>query len=251
MMNAVSEYNTITSAVLFPAFSELQDDPGRLRRGYLGGVALSVLMLGPVLSMLAFTAPELIRGLFGPKWSGAVAPFQVLCVGGIFRSFGIGDSLIRAKGAVYPLFWRYSVFAASVVLACLAGSSWGVTGIATGITVAWGLNYFLIAQLALSLSGLSWKNFFRSLVPGTAVTVCCMAATIPVTLALRASCAPDLLTVTGAVLAGGVVAQWLTLALPRSLRNPELDLALSRALRALALHKTILQLQKWECAKRV
>ncbi len=77
------------TAVLFPAFARLQDEPLRVRyvlgRGLMGTALVSL----PLLAVLAPTAPYAIPLVFGQQWTGAVAATQILCLGGLLRVLSV------------------------------------------------------------------------------------------------------------------------------------------------------------------
>ena len=77
---------SILSSALLPAFSQVQEDPVRLRRGYLLASGLTGMVAAPAMATLAIVAPHLVVSLYGPHWSGVVRPLQVLCLAGFFRA---------------------------------------------------------------------------------------------------------------------------------------------------------------------
>jgi PST family polysaccharide transporter len=101
--------------------------------------------------------------LLGPKWSGAIAPFRVLALGLLFRtSYKMSDSISRATGAVYRRAWRQGVYALLVIGGAWVGQHWGVEYVAVGVVGALVINFLLMAQLSLSVSGLTWGGFFAA-----------------------------------------------------------------------------------------
>jgi PST family polysaccharide transporter len=67
-------------SVIFPVFSRLQHDVGRLRRAYVTSSRLAIFASAPVFLFVAAAAPELIPGLFGSKWDASVGVMQILCI---------------------------------------------------------------------------------------------------------------------------------------------------------------------------
>ena len=146
--------------MLFPVYSLIQDESARLKRAYLASLFLSAIIVTPILACLGVAAPEIMAGVFGPEWIGAAAPLQILCVGGLFHSmYGLGDSLARAKGAVYWKFACHSIYAACVFSCSFIGSRWGINGVAVGVVVAITVIYLLMAWLTTKLVGASWKEY--------------------------------------------------------------------------------------------
>ncbi|MEO6056687.1 MAG: lipopolysaccharide biosynthesis protein, partial [Gemmatimonadales bacterium] len=79
-------FGAVLDSVLFPAMAKVQDDPRRLAKAYLRAVGLIALLVLPLSAALILVAPELIRIALGPDWTAAVAPFQVLGLGMLFRT---------------------------------------------------------------------------------------------------------------------------------------------------------------------
>ena len=211
------QFSSVISYVLFPAYAKIQSDNERLKRAYLGSVALSFLVISPALTSLAIAAPDLMAGFFGAQWIGATLPLQVLCLGGIFQCmYTLGDSLSRAKGAVYWKFWCHSVYALCVLLGSFVGSRWGITGVAVGVVVAMSVIYLLMAQLSIFLTGASWKEFFLSQVPGGIVAASVAGVSLPVTVMLRTTQLPHLAILAISFTVSLVAAVTTSSLLPRS-----------------------------------
>jgi len=153
----------LMNRVAFPAMSETQDDNGKLSLLYLNAVGLVSIIYIPMAVFLAVLAPQIIRTLLGPEWTRAIVPFQIMCIGLVFRaSHKISDCLVRAKGAVYQSAWRVLLYAASVIAGASAGLRWGIKGVSAGIVLAIFIKYVLLAHLSLKLLGLDRREFIRS-----------------------------------------------------------------------------------------
>jgi len=212
----IAEFSSVMSSVLFPVFAEIQNERQRLRKAYLGSVSVATLVVLPLLAGIAIVAPELIRGIFGSKWTGAIAATQVLCIGGIGRCvYNLGDALARAKGAVYAQFLRHLVYSVAVFSASFIGARWGIEGVAVGIVIALGIMYFLMAHLSLKLVEGSWKEFVGAQTPGLILAAFIAAVGFPTTLVLRASRLPDLIILVGTITACAITAVTVALVFPR------------------------------------
>lgn len=150
----------VLDRVLFPAMARVQSDLPKLRGAYRRGAVLVALVTLPGGCVLYLLAPELILLLLGPKWAGAVAPFQILSLGLLFRaSYKLSDSVSRATGAVYRRAWRQGIYAMAVLAGAWVGQHWGIAGVAWGVVAAICLNFLLMAQLSLKLICMSWLDF--------------------------------------------------------------------------------------------
>ena len=173
-------------SVLFPAMAKVQDDKVRLAGAYRRGVAMLAMVVMPLSAISYLIAPEIIRVALGPSWDAAVLPFRVLAVGMLFRtSYKLSDSLSRATGSVYRRAWRQIVYAALVIGGAMAGQRWGIGGVAVAVVGALAVNFGLMAQLSLQLTGMTWREFGRAHVPGLALAVVCTPAALGAVYALR------------------------------------------------------------------
>jgi PST family polysaccharide transporter len=214
------QFTSVISSVLFPVYSLIQDESERLKRAYLASLSLSAIIVAPVLACLGVAAPEIMTGVFGPEWIGAAAPLQILCIGGLFHSMaGLGDSLARAKGAVYLKFACHSIYAACVFSFSFIGSRWGINGVAVGVVVAITVIYLLMARLTTKLVGASWKEYFLCQAPGAILGVVAAAFAILVTHLLRSAHLPCLFILAGAVITSTVAGVLAGLSLPRAWLN--------------------------------
>jgi PST family polysaccharide transporter len=90
---------SVVNRVGFPAFSIVQDEDERLRRGFLKSVSFITIMAIPAYAGLAIVAPELVRVLFNENWLEAIVPLQLLCAAECLRLLNAGaPSVFLAKG---------------------------------------------------------------------------------------------------------------------------------------------------------
>ena len=165
-------FGTVLDQVLFPAMAKVQDDLKRLAAAYRRGVALIALMVLPASAAIIFLAPEVIRVALGAKWGPAVAPFQVLGLGMLFRtSYKMSDSISRSTGAVYRRAWRQVIYGGLVVLRAWIGTRWGIIGVSWGALSALTVNFFLMAALGQQVAGLSWWEFWMAHRPAVLLTL--------------------------------------------------------------------------------
>jgi PST family polysaccharide transporter len=154
---------SVLSGVLFPAFSQIQTDIPRLRRGYLTMTMLTAVIAGPSMVALAIAAPFLVPTLYGPAWAGVVLPLQILCAAGYFRSlFHVGSIVAKSVGRVYSDLQRQVGYAIVVVCGAIAGSFFELPGVAVGVGVAIVLMFIATEQLALEITRTSWTQYLRA-----------------------------------------------------------------------------------------
>lgn len=199
--------------VLFPAMAKLQESKELLGLVYRRGVALIALTVLPASAVLCVLAPEIVAVLLGPQWTAAIVPLQIFAVGMLFRtSYKMSDSLARATGAVYRRAWRQMIYAGSVVGGAWIGHHWGVNGVTLAVLTALAVNFVLMAQLSLSLTGLTWSTFIAINVRSAVVAVPVGGGAWFVANAMRGADLPPIIV----LLAGFAVAALVGLSLVRT-----------------------------------
>jgi O-antigen/teichoic acid export membrane protein len=127
----------VMTAVLFPAFSALQNDKEALKKGFLSTVRYVELLVVPLcLGMLAVADP-LIRVVFGEQWVEAIPLLRIISLytliisigfhaGDVYKAIGRPDILLKVSIPLFPM-----------RLICLwIGAQYGLLGVAYGHLVA-------------------------------------------------------------------------------------------------------------------
>jgi PST family polysaccharide transporter len=163
LMNLPQTYAAgVMSSVLFPAFAQVQEEPARVRSAYLLVTRLTAMIAAPAMATLAIVAPHLVRGLYGPQWTGVVVPLQILSIAGYFRAlYHLGGIVAQSVGRVYGELWRQVTYAAAVIGGTLVGSRYGLPGVAVGVSVAILYMFVATGHLALNATGTSWRLYLR------------------------------------------------------------------------------------------
>lgn len=130
--------------VMFPIYSQLQNDREKMREALRMNVRLITFVTFPLLLLLVIVAHPLILFLYGSKWVATVPYFQVLCVGGLFACLqNINYYAVASLGKSRTLFrWSFYKWGALLVL-LLAGSKWGIYGILWGMVLS-ALNIYIV-----------------------------------------------------------------------------------------------------------
>ena len=103
---SVNEVVQPIKAILFPAFSRLQDEAARLRGGYIRSQGTICLITFPIAMGFALLAEEIIIIAVGEKWLPAAPIVQILAVTRIVQSMQNVNALAMAKGSTKDLFYR-------------------------------------------------------------------------------------------------------------------------------------------------
>jgi lipopolysaccharide exporter len=165
-------------SVMFPLYAKIQGDIPRLGRAFLHTVSLTAVSTIPVFLAMAVAPAVVIGGLFGEQWKSAATTFQILCLSGPFmammRVFG---SVTHARGSVFSECGRQVIYLVFVAAALWLLFSFGLEGMALAVAISVVARYLLLAQLALELTGVKWRQFFAAQLPGLALGI---AVALPV-----------------------------------------------------------------------
>ncbi|HEX9759538.1 MAG TPA: oligosaccharide flippase family protein [Candidatus Acidoferrales bacterium] len=121
------------SQVIVPALARLRDDPTRFWNEYFRVARLSAALMTPLAFLAVVVAPVALPLAFGPKWTMAVLPFQILIVYLLLRSLA-GDPF-----AAWGRFDLSCKVGLGVLVAGLAGIlfalNYGIVGVALAASV--------------------------------------------------------------------------------------------------------------------
>jgi hypothetical protein len=140
-------------------------------------------------------------------------------LGMMFRTcYRMSDSLSRATGRVYRRAWRQALFASLVFFGALVGQTRGIVGVASGVLLAFFLNYLSMSQLSLQITQVSWGRFVQVQLPAVRLSLVVGTLTMATMLGMRrtdlppaAGLAAGVLVAAGSGLAAGWVAPTLAL----------------------------------------
>jgi O-antigen/teichoic acid export membrane protein len=213
----VEGLHLIISRVGLPAFSQVQDEEVRLRRGFLKSIQWVSIIGLPMFTGMAIIAPELVRVAFGEQWTRAILPMQLLCAASAASLLSeTVPSLVFSKGkpgAYLKLAIARVIF---LVPGLLLGAQFGLEGIAISVTIISVI--FTVARqiLASRLIGISFKTYL-SVIRHAAIGCVSMAIVL---LAFRYAIAspfdlPDVPLLVSSVLLG-IIVYFVTLKIIRT-----------------------------------
>ncbi len=161
------QFAYLVTSVLFPIYSMVQDDKGRLRKGFYLSISLVALATLPSMVCLALASAKLIPLIYGPAWMGSIHSLQILCVSAALMSvYTLGDTISRAKGLVYAKLLRNGVHALIVITGSMLALPYGIEGMAVAAAIAAVAMYVMVMQLGKKIVDGSWRDVLRSHVPG-------------------------------------------------------------------------------------
>lgn len=136
----LSKLTVPATKVALPILSRAQDDAPRFRRLLLTGQAVIVHPVMLLFSVMLGFGQLLIPLVLGRQWTGAVEPFQILCLGGCAIAANYSSYwAFLATGSMRRYLKLSLVTAPLIVLCMLAGSSGGIDGVAAGYSIGYAL----------------------------------------------------------------------------------------------------------------
>lgn len=187
LMNLPFTYAShVMSTVLFPAMSQVQGEPLRLRRAYLLLTQLTAAVAAPAMATMVVVAPHLVPSLYGRRWAGVVTPLQILAAAGYFRAlYHLDGVAIQSVGRVYAEVPRQVVYAVLVIGCSLVGTRFGLAGVAVGVDVAIIYMFVALGQLALSATETTWMTYLRVQLPSIGLALMTGAVALSMRLLLE------------------------------------------------------------------
>jgi PST family polysaccharide transporter len=164
----IAGIDAMIARIAFPAFSRLQGNPQQQARALDAAILMTGLVVIPAQCWIAALAPVLVPLVFGPQWSGAILPLQIICIGTLLRF--PARYLRQAEFADGKTRRALSMSVALTLLALVAFVvglvGWGLTGAAVGFLVGAALGLGASIWLAEDFLRLSWRRFWLTVGAG-------------------------------------------------------------------------------------
>ncbi|GIQ69767.1 lipopolysaccharide biosynthesis protein [Xylanibacillus composti] len=177
LMYPVNLVGETLDQVLFPLLSQNNGDKKKLKQVFLNGTGTIAFITAPIAIAAFIRAEEMIVFFLGENWLDAVLPFRMLIIGLFFRTgYKLSESLVRAMGKVYQGALIQVIYALFVVAGAYLGHFYGLAGVASGVTVAFTVNYILLTGLCMYLVRISMADLLRTIVPSLIYSTIAIAA---------------------------------------------------------------------------
>ena len=172
MTQPITVMGKLSDSVLFSGMSRMQDDTERLQKTITLATALVGAILIPTAAFIYFFADELIILWLGIDYVETADILKILFVAAVFRSLSkLGDSLLRAKDAVYQGSFVKAIYVICMAIGIWWGAGLSMRGVATGIVVATILHYLMNMHLSTRLIQLRWASLIKAWFPGIVLGV--------------------------------------------------------------------------------
>jgi O-antigen/teichoic acid export membrane protein len=180
LLMPMSQINGPLMSVAVPALSRLADMPVRYRAAYLKILEKIAMISMPAVVFMIATSDWLVVFLLGAQWRGAGRIFMWLGVAAIIQPVTRSALwLFTTQGRARELFVWGAVSATIAVLSILAGLPWGAIGVAVSYAAAdLGITTPLLFWYAGRRGPVRTADFYRTIAPATAASLCSLAALV-------------------------------------------------------------------------
>ena len=150
--------------VLFPAFSELQDQPRRIADLWMRATRVIGAVSVPSLAGLVVVAPDFVHVVLGERWTAVVPVLQVLAWVGLLQSLQtLNTNILQALDRTRTLLRFSTVFFLGHLAAFVIGLRWGIVGVAAGYAVSSTVLEPLFAWITCRVVGVTVREFASAL----------------------------------------------------------------------------------------
>lgn len=158
----------VMAAVIFPAFSSIQDKPDELRRGFLISIRLVQLLAMPLCLGLFIAADPIVKVFFGDQWLEVIPLLRILSIFALIYSIGyhVGD-VYKAIGRPDILFKLNILSIFIAIPALLIGSLYGLIGVVWGYLIGIILDQIITIYIATRFVRVTFGDIFREMIPAT------------------------------------------------------------------------------------
>ena len=160
------------SAVVFPAFAKVQNQPNKVKRGFEKLVLSVSLVAYPIQVAMLMAAPAFVYVVMGEKWAPTITCIQIMCVAGILRALDpFLNSVITTSGFVRHSALRRFIEFAILAAAVYIGVRWGINGVSAAVTITSIIVMVLMINLIRRVSLIGWREYFAPQWPAILASV--------------------------------------------------------------------------------
>lgn len=173
---AATEVASTISGVVFPAYSQLQEDKEKLRKACYMTVQFVAVLTFPMVAGIAVVAPVFVRAVLGEKWLPMVTTMQIIAFWGGLRA--LNRTIVPMFNALGRPDFSTKVQAGQLVLIAVtiypATEAWGIAGTALSVVFSAFVTTPLLVGLAVKQIDGDGREFARILFyPAIATILMC------------------------------------------------------------------------------
>ena len=164
MLYPLQAISAVVSKVMFPLYSQIQDDLTRFRRAYLAAAGAIALFSFPLMLGLLAVSQPFVLILFGKQWQPVVPLLMIFAPIGAIQSVNTTvGSIYQARGRTDLMLRVGAVFGFLTILAFSVGLQWGIIGVATAYAIAYSIMFIPGFHIALRLIDLRLRDLAKVL----------------------------------------------------------------------------------------
>jgi O-antigen/teichoic acid export membrane protein len=164
MLLPLRNITTIVTKVMFPAFSQKQDDIQLLKKYYLNIIQYIALITFPLMIGLSLVSKEFVLLFFGNKWSAMIPILSILSGLGAIQSIVSLNGLIYNSLGKVNIAFKVSIFSnIALIIAFTIGVNYGLEGVAWSYFIASLLLFFPIYSIAIKQLNISLFEIYINL----------------------------------------------------------------------------------------
>jgi O-antigen/teichoic acid export membrane protein len=166
MLWPLQNISSVVGRALFPVFSRLQIDHGKLADTYTRASASIVLITAPLMLGFFVLREPFVQVVLGERWLHLVDILTWLVPLGLFQSIGTSvGTLYMATGRTDVMF-KWGIGAGLLVIpAFWIGLQWGVVGVAASYAIASMLLFYPGLAIPFRFVGLKVSDFLLRIMP--------------------------------------------------------------------------------------
>lgn len=166
MLYPLQNITAVISRVLFPVYSEIQDDNAKFRFTYLTVAKAIAIITFPMMFGIMGVSDSFVKVFFSEKWNSELLIILLI----IFSPLGLIQSVSSTVGLIYQakgrtdMMFKWSLFAGIVfITAFIIGLKWGVLGVALSYFISYLLVTYPSFAIPFKLIELKFSFFISNL----------------------------------------------------------------------------------------
>lgn len=172
MLFPVQNISHVIGGVMFPSFSQIQDDKERVKDIYLKLIRAVSLVTFPMMLGMYVVSDAFVLGVLGEQWYEVIPLLKVYCITGLVVSIVTLNGAIYMSQGAAKLQLQVNLFIQPMLIACVAvGLLWGVIGVVIGYAVANYIGAVITWVTAGRLIRLSIYEILTNLLPSLLISI--------------------------------------------------------------------------------
>lgn len=162
MLVPVQKIGGVINSTFLPAFSEIKNNKVSIKKYYLNVLNLISLITFPMMGGLFIVAPEFILTVYGENWIPVILLIEILSITGATQSLATTAGTILLSQGRSDISFKYNIFTLFFLsIAMFIGLNWGITGVASGVTVYNLLVFWVSMYITGTLINMNLKEVVR------------------------------------------------------------------------------------------